>query len=68
MKTKLVLGPEDIGVGANGQAWAIGGGRVVFWTGTAWGPATTVHPGFSATTIAVSPEGTPWVLDQIGAG
>lgn len=57
---------DDIGVGANGQAWVVAGGIVYFWDGTTWEQAVDPSSAFIASAVAVSPEGTPWILDQNG--
>jgi hypothetical protein len=57
---------DDIGVGANGEAWVISGGMVYFWDGTTW--EQVIDPSFALVpaAIAVSPEGKPWIVDQYG--
>ena len=57
----------DIGVGARGDAWAVGidqvdGGHSIYrWTGNAW----QIVPG-GAVRIDVDPQGTPWVVNRDG--
>lgn len=58
---------NDIGVGANGDAWVIGadpfgdGYRVHKWNGSTWIPTDG-----GATKITVGPNGIPWLLTATG--
>jgi hypothetical protein len=62
---KLPGGATDIGVGANGSVWIIGGDAVqggfsiYHWNGSAWDKI----PG-GAVRIAVDPKGMPWVINN----
>ena len=62
---KLPGGATDIGVGANGAVWiiggdAVGGGYSIYrWTGSVWEKV----PG-GATRIAVAPDGKAWVINN----
>jgi subtilase family serine protease len=63
--TPLAGFASDISVGASGQVWVIGtgprsGGYGIYrWTGSGWAAV----PG-GAVTIAVDPQGDPWVLNS----
>lgn len=53
----------DIGIGANGRAWAIGAdNRVRRWTGSSW----TTHGSVWGERIAVAPDGLPWMITPRG--
>jgi Tectonin domain len=57
----------DIGIGLNGAVWVIGtdpvpgGYGVYYWNGSDWNSA-----GGGGVRIAVAPDGTPWVVSDVG--
>lgn len=63
--TQVLGGATDVSVGADGAAWIIGGNPVgggnyaiYQWTGSSWSKKSG-----AGVTIAVGPDGNPWVLN-----
>ncbi len=53
----------DVGIGADGSLWVIGGGQLFRWNGSeTWTRAVALPGGLLADRLAVGPAGDPWVV------